>query len=279
MLACAVLLADGCAHTTSDEMTVEERRAEVARHERAAIAEEAKYDPRASVLPRSARRWLFRGASLALEQDGTHTMPSGRFDGCSLVGHQFRARFERGHMTLLLIALGVAMDAAAVSGSLATRGSSRLDILKVSLTFGIFQFGMSLMGALGGAAITLHFSAYDHWVAFGLLVAVGGKMLWGALAGRRGVQTAALTLAELLALGVATSIDALAVGVTLPALGLGTWIPAAVIGVVTWALSAGGAWVGGRAGGRFGPGVEILGGLVLMGIGVKTLLTHHAGCA
>jgi len=177
-------------------------------------------------------------------------------------------------MTLLLIALGVAMDATAVSAGLAVRGSRRLDVLKVSLTFGIFQFGMSLTGALGGAAIARRFSAYDHWVAFGLLITVGGKMVWGALASRPGARTKALTLAELLALGVATSIDALAVGVTLPALGLGTWIPAVVIGVSTLALSAGGAWAGRRAGGRFGPSAEILGGLVLMGIGVRTLVQH-----
>jgi manganese efflux pump family protein len=181
-------------------------------------------------------------------------------------------------MTLLLLALGVAMDAAAVCGGMAIRGARGLDILKLAVTFGLFQFGMSLAGALGGTAISRHLAAVDHWIAFVLLALVGGKMVWEALSGgeERG-PAAGMTLVTLLALGVATSVDALVVGVTLPTLALGTFTSTGTIGLVTLVLSLVGAWAGRQLGERFGTGVEVAGGLVLIGIGCKTLLEHLGG--
>ena len=182
-------------------------------------------------------------------------------------------------MTLLLLSLGVAMDAAAVSGGMAIRGARRADLLKLAVTFGVFQFAMSLAGSLGGAALTRRFSAVDHWVVFALLGFVGGKMLWEARASSREERKplAPLTLATLLTLGIATSIDALAVGVTLPALELSPWLSTGVIGGVTLLVSLAGAWAGKRLGARFGTSVEVMGGLVLIAIGVKTLIEHLAG--
>jgi manganese efflux pump family protein len=179
-------------------------------------------------------------------------------------------------MTLLLISIGVAMDAAAVAGGLAIRGARGADIGRLALTFGVFQFGMSLTGALGGKAITRYLAAFDHWIAFVLLAIVGGKMLWEAFSHHEEERASAagLTPLTLLTLGVATSVDALVVGVTLPALALGTFTTTGAIGVVTLVLSLVGAWAGRKLGERFGTGVEILGGLVLIGIGLKTLLEH-----
>ncbi len=181
-------------------------------------------------------------------------------------------------MTLLLIALGVAMDATAVSGGMAIRGARPPDVFKLALTFGLFQFGMSLAGALGGRQIEKYFSAIDHWIAFVLLGFVGGKMIWEALSHEEEREPAgALALPVLVSLGVATSIDALAVGVTLPTLELGILLSTGLIGLMTFVLSMAGAWAGRRLGDRFGASIELLGGLVLIGIGLKTLVEHLAG--
>lgn len=179
-------------------------------------------------------------------------------------------------MTLFLLALGVAMDATAVSGGMAIRGARPPDVLKLALTFGLFQFGMSLGGALGGKAILTHFSAVDHWIAFGLLALVGGHMIWEAFSHDDEEARAAtgIRIPMLLTLGVATSIDALAVGVTLPALNLSILLSTGLIGVMTFVLSILGAWAGKRLGERFGTSIEIIGGLVLIGIGFKTLFDH-----
>ena len=180
-------------------------------------------------------------------------------------------------MTLLLIALGVSMDAMAVAGGIALRGAGARDLFKLALTFGVFQFAMSLLGALGGTGITRHFGAFDHWIAFALLGAVGGKMIWEALSHEKDeAAVPVLTAVTLLTLGVATSVDALAVGLTLPTLGLNAWLATGLIGVVTFGLSLGGAWAGKRLGDRFGASFEVLGGVVLVGLGCKTLLEHLA---
>jgi putative Mn2+ efflux pump MntP len=181
-------------------------------------------------------------------------------------------------MTLLLLSVGVAMDAAAVSGSMAIRGARPVDLLKLALTFGAFQFGMSLAGALGGRVMAEYLSAVDHWIAFALLLFVGGKMIWEARSQAGPAEPRlVLTLATLFTLGVATSIDALAVGVTLPTLQLGAWLTTTVIGLVTVVLSLGGAWAGRLLGTRLGKGLDLLGGVLLIAIGVKTLVEHLAG--
>lgn len=178
-------------------------------------------------------------------------------------------------MTLLLVALGVAMDATAVSGCLALRGARPVDIWKIAFTFGLFQFGMALAGALGGQVLTTRLAAVDHWIAFALLTAVGGKMAWDAVAhdGPR-PPVAALTLVTLATLGAATSVDALAVGLTLPALQLGALVSTSLIGLATFVLSLAGAWAGKRLGERFGSRLELLGGLLLVALGCRTVFDH-----
>jgi putative Mn2+ efflux pump MntP len=175
-------------------------------------------------------------------------------------------------MTLALIAFAVAMDCTAVSAAYGLRRFRRRDIVKLAVTFGSFQAGTAAIGALGGTAITRHLGGWDSWIAFGLLLGVGGHMIYEAIfADEDEDVVAVLSLPAILALGVATSIDSLAVGASLPTLGLPIVLSAAAIGVVSFAMSFVGAWGGVRAGERFGPTVEVIGGIILIAIGVRAV--------
>ena len=179
--------------------------------------------------------------------------------------------------TILLIAVGLAMDALAVSivaGSVYQRLRVR-HAIRMALFFGGFQALMPIIGSLAGLGLRSYISAYDHWIAFGLLAFVGGKMIYEAFA----IESAEKnldpsSLAVVLALSVATSIDALAVGVTLSLLGRSILSAAAVIGLVTFALSYAGVCIGKCFGHIFESKIEIIGGLLLIGIGVKILVEH-----
>ena len=177
----------------------------------------------------------------------------------------------------IFLALALSMDATAVAAGHAVTGMSRRTGLKLALSFGIFQAGMAALGWLLGHTAKDFVEQWDHWIAFGLLGAIGGKMLYEALKG--GDDDAEkpaerLGLKTIVILSIATSIDALAAGVTLPLI---NFVPAgslALIGVLTFALSALGAELGASLGARFGKRLEILGGLTLIAIGTKTLLDH-----
>ncbi len=166
------------------------------------------------------------------------------------------------------------MDATAVAAAYAIRGASRAELITLASVFGVFQFAMALAGALGGAVVTRYFAAVDHWIAFALLAFVGARMIWEARGGVHQDGPAALVGSQLIMLGLATSIDALAVGVTLPALGLGYWQASSTIGVFTFAFSLAGAYAGRRMGERFGTAVEVLGGVLLISLGIRTVVTH-----
>ncbi len=147
--------------------------------------------------------------------------------------------------------------------------------LRIAVFFGGFQAFMPLVGALGGLTIKEFIAGYDHWLAFGLLAAVGGRMIYESFKlspARRNFNPENIFV--LLALSLATSIDALAVGITLSL--LVTSIVAAVItiGLITFTLSYFGVWIGGRFGHFFEAGFEALGGLVLIALGLKILLQH-----
>ena len=183
-----------------------------------------------------------------------------------------------GLVQTLLIAVGLAMDAFAVSVSAGLRvaGDSRRHMARIALHFGAFQAVMPVIGWLAGRSLRAAIAAYDHWVAFGLLALIGAKMVVEGI--RPGAPDEApcgpLQHGELLVLSVATSIDALAVGVSLAMLEVRVWRPALVIGVVTGLLSAAGIETGDRVGSRVGHRAELLGGLVLCGLGVKILVEH-----
>jgi len=179
---------------------------------------------------------------------------------------------------LLLIAVGVSADAFAVAlgKGLHVRGGVVRTAVLVGLAFGAAQALMPLLGWLLGTAFADVIADVDHWVAFGLLLLVGGKMLWEARSAHEDsdVDTDRLSVRELVVLSVATSIDALAVGVTLAFLPVPIGGAVALIGVTTAVLSAVGVLVGHRVGARFGRPAEIAGGIVLILIGTNILLEH-----
>jgi len=183
--------------------------------------------------------------------------------------------------TILLLALGLAMDAAAVSAArgLATPRILPRHVLLVAAFFGGFQALMPLLGWLAGSRIGPLVQAWDHWIAFVLLGAIGGKMLWEALGG--GVKEAEAPtdkdlfgMKVMLVLAVATSIDALAVGITLPMLNAPLALSLVTIGVTTAVLSVLGLFAGRRFGAVLGRRLDVVGGLVLIGLGVKILVEH-----
>ena len=188
-----------------------------------------------------------------------------------------KTRYGRAAMfAALLLALALSMDATAVAAGRAVTGMSRKTGYTLALFFGIFQAGMAALGWVLGASAKDVVERWDHWIAFGLLAAIGGKMLYEAFSADDDADAPvrALDLKTMMILSIATSIDALAAGVTLPTLGVEPTLALALIGVATFLLSALGAAVGASLGARFGKRLEILGGLTLIAIGTKTLLDH-----
>ena len=181
--------------------------------------------------------------------------------------------------TLMLLAVGVSADAFAVAlgKGLQLRRRIVARALLIGLVFGVAQAVMPLVGWLLGATFAARIAPVDHWVAFGLLAAVGGKMLWESLhsTGEDDRSDAdAVSPTELLVLAVATSIDALAVGVSFAFLDVEVWVAVLVIGVTTFVLSAGAVLLGHRVGNRFQRPAEGIGGLILIAIGCRIVVEH-----
>ena len=180
-------------------------------------------------------------------------------------------------LSLLFIALALAMDAFAVAlaAGAVLYPVSRRQLFRLGFHFGLFQGLMPILGWLAGRSVQTLISAYDHWIAFGLLAYVGGKMIHEAFADdddSPGTDpTKGLTMVML---SIATSIDALAVGLSLAVVGITIWTPAVVIGITASILTVAGMLLGGKVGPIWGKRVEIIGGVVLIGIGVKILLEH-----
>jgi manganese efflux pump family protein len=181
-------------------------------------------------------------------------------------------------LTLVGIAVGLAMDAFAVSigiGLGSPRVSGRTTV-RLAWHFGLFQFLMPVIGWLAGLSVERWISGVDHWIAFGLLAAIGGHMIYEALWGDEEARAAKDPTrgASLIVLSVATSIDALAVGLSLALLGVEIWWPAVVIGIVAFVFTAAGLHLGRRFGSLFGKRMEVVGGIILIGIGVRILVDH-----
>jgi len=176
----------------------------------------------------------------------------------------------------ILIAIGLAMDAFAVSisGGVGLQEGEHRWPLVAGTVFGGFQAGMPVLGWLGGTAIAGFLGFYGPWIAFLLLVLIGGKMLLEAVRGDENVRFANLSAATILLLAVATSIDALAVGVSLAMLDTPILLPAAIIGIVTFAFSAAGVVLGRSIGRIAGRNAGVIGGVILIGIGLQILLEH-----
>ncbi|MBI5520279.1 MAG: manganese efflux pump [Desulfovibrio sp.] len=186
--------------------------------------------------------------------------------------------------TLLAIAVALAMDAfaVAIATGMCLRRAQAAQTLRMAGAFGLFQALMPIAGWLLGLSVREYIEAYDHWIAFALLAFVGGKMIWEGLAHKDEDEACSpkdpTRGTQLLVLAIATSIDALAVGLSFAVLGQSIWLPALVIGAVCFLITTLGMKVGCMAGhvtalSRY---AELLGGGVLVAIGVKILAEHQA---
>jgi len=178
-------------------------------------------------------------------------------------------------ITAVLIAIGLAMDAFAVSvcKGLAMRSSTLRSMVIIGLWFGGFQMMMPVIGYYLGDSFYQYISEVDHWIAFGLLLAIGLNMIRESLSEEEGVD-GSLGLRIMLLLAIATSIDALAVGISLAMDHADIWTDAMIIGAVTFLISAIGVKIGSTVGDRFSSKAELAGGIILILIGLKILLEH-----
>ncbi len=180
-------------------------------------------------------------------------------------------------ITIVAIAVALAMDAFAVSiaSGAAYKQLQVKYTLRIAIFFGGFQAFMPLIGALAGLSFREYITDYDHWVAFVILAAVGGKMIYESFKIKEaGKNYSPSNILVLLALSVATSIDALAVGITLSLVAASIVTAVIVIGLVTFLLSYIGVMLGKKFGHIFENKIEVVGGLVLIALGVKILLEH-----
>ncbi len=178
---------------------------------------------------------------------------------------------------LVLLAVGLAMDTFAVSiaSGIAYKNFRFHHALRMAAAFGFFQAVMPVIGWLLGRSLQHWMAGIDHWIAFALLSFVGGKMIYEALRIEKAEEpTNPFGASVLLVLALATSIDALIVGVTFAVLQTAIVGPVVVIGSVTFALSLAGVYVGEAFGHFFEKKIEVLGGLVLIGMGLKIIIQH-----
>ena len=178
---------------------------------------------------------------------------------------------------IIIIAIGLAMDASAVSLSAAAAGFAKDGRAKFRLSFhfGLFQFLMPVLGWFLGISFVSYFKSFDHWIAFFLLAFVGFRMI------RDGMDKSSETQKTdpsrgmtMVMLSVATSIDALAVGLSFAMLDVNIWYPSIMIGVITAGMSFLAIQIGTKMGMMFGRRMEIFGGIVLVFIGSRILFSH-----
>lgn len=181
-----------------------------------------------------------------------------------------------GILELFLIGVGLSMDAfaAAVCKGLSMEKLRWRQGAVVALFFGGFQALMPLVGWGLGKQFERYITSVDHWIAFLLLGYIGGKMIWDAFHEEDDACPASFDLKELLILAVATSIDALAVGITFAFLQVEILPAIVLIGCTTFAISLAGVWIGHRFGSRFRSKATLAGGMILCLIGLKILLEH-----
>jgi len=176
-------------------------------------------------------------------------------------------------ISIILIAFGLAMDALAVSickGMAIKKGGAK-NALIIALCFGVFQFAMPILGYFLGTSVAAFTRSFAHWIALALLVYIGVKMIIEAIKGTEECSDR-LDFKELIVLGLATSIDALAVGISFALLEQPVFFPALIIGLITFIISFGGAFFGRKIGAVISNKAGIFGGIVLILIGIKILL-------
>lgn len=177
---------------------------------------------------------------------------------------------------IILLGVGLAMDAFAVSvcKGLALKKFNKKKAIIIALYFSMFQAVMPIIGYLLGSAFSKTIESIDHWVAFGLLGAIGANMLKEAIEGESEEQDDNVSFKNMLVLAIATSIDALAVGITFAFLKTNVILSVGIIGIITFILSIIGVKIGNKFGEKFESKAEILGGVILILIGLKILLEH-----
>lgn len=178
--------------------------------------------------------------------------------------------------TLLILAVALAMDSVAVSIAI---GSKYRDLLLqrtlfVAGVFGFFQGAMPVAGYFIGITFAEYVQSFDHWIAFVLLVGLGAKMLYEAYKNEFDEEVTDLSNKALITLGIATSIDAMAIGVTFAFLQTDIYTAASVIALVTFILCVVAVYVGKKLGSLLESKAEMLGGIILIGLGFKILLEH-----
>jgi len=183
---------------------------------------------------------------------------------------------ELGIVELVVIAVGLAMDAFAVSlaAGASGRARGRRAAFRLSFHFGLFQFLMPVVGWFAGYRIEPLVSTLDHWIALAMLSFVGARMIRGGLSSQERVLSDPSRGWTLVGLSVATSIDALAVGFSLAMLRVSVWYPGLIIGFTAAGLSLAGLWLGQRAGAGLGRKAAVGGGILLVLIGVKIVVDH-----
>lgn len=181
-------------------------------------------------------------------------------------------------LAILILAIGLSVDslAASVSTGVCLKKVRLADGLKVAIYMAVFQGTLPIVGWFIGNGFKNVIVAYDHWVAFILLLAIGGKMLYEGITKKENEESCFCPSQHLMLAGMAlaTSIDALIVGIGIGLLGDTIWIPAIIIGITTFVFSISGIYVGHHIGHKLNFKLEIIGGLVLIGLGIKILLEH-----
>jgi putative Mn2+ efflux pump MntP len=178
----------------------------------------------------------------------------------------------------VLIALGLAMDSFSVSitrGFTTNKTRMLIEALKTGFFFGLFQAIMPVIGWIVGFSIINLISGFDHWMAFGLLVFIGLRMIYEALTKESKQIVSSSSFKILVMLSIATSIDALAVGLSLSFLETSIILPAIIIGIITFSLSFAGVYLGKKFGSYFDR-IGVIGGIILIIIGLR-ILTEHLG--
>jgi len=179
-------------------------------------------------------------------------------------------------ITIFLIAIGLCFDsfAVSVSSGLMMKHISFFDAMKISFSLAFFQGLMPLLGWLAGKRISEYLSNYDHWIAFGLLVIIGLRMIWESQKPDEDKTFNPLNIWFIIYMSIATSIDALIVGLSFAFLNTNIYISIIIIGIVTFIAAMLGILFGKKAGAHFGKKMEILGGIILIIIASKIILEH-----
>ncbi len=181
-----------------------------------------------------------------------------------------------GLVELIILSVGLAMDAFAVSicKGLAMKKMKWKNAIIIGLYFGIFQAIMPLIGYLLGVRFQSAITSIDHWVAFVLLVGIGANMIREAMSKEKEEASDSIKVKDMLILAIATSIDALAIGITFAFLEVNITLAVSLIGIITFIISVIGVKIGNIFGDKYEKKAELVGGIILIGLGIKILIEH-----